>query len=125
MIFNSTGETLITYPAATGTLVCLLYNDNLGANPPDATDVIESDLAGTVVNTASMSGVSVTAGVIAAADTTVTSVTGDVNWVIVAIEGAGAIRYLLCAFNAGVSDPAGEDVIVEWDPSGILSVAPC
>ena len=93
-----------------------------------AHDFIDDVPAGARVATGTLASKTTTSGVFDAADTTFTSVTGDVSEALVLWKDTGveATSPVIAFLDTGVTGlpvtPVGTNIIVQWNASGILSL---
>ena len=86
-----------------------------------------SDLTGgsVVARSPSLTGVTVTAGVVDANDVTITAVSGSAFAHIVLYKDTGtdSSSVLIASFDVASFTPTGADVSIVWSPSGLFSIA--
>lgn len=112
--------------AAGATIMCALYNSETGSFPITAADDKLQDLGGTLTRTpVNLETITTTGGVLDAADTLLTAVTGTFdNIVVVQFFGSGDWD-ILAWWTITPTAASSEDVLVEWDEDGILAIAEC
>ncbi len=125
-ILGGNANSFIDWDADT---IKVILIDTADDTPVPATDDFLDDILGAArVATATITSVTITAGVIDAADTTFTSVTGDQSEALViykdtGVEGTSPLAVYFDTFSSGMPvTPNGGNIVIAWNASGIFSV---